>query len=362
MRKTGLPDASQAHPFSLPNAGRFALLVFLRKCGRGKAKVYDVYVHLDYAQTGHRFDRPAHGFLHLTSHLREGISVLDDERKVDGCLFLPDLDLDAFGEVPSSAETFRNISHESAGQVGNAFHLACGYPGNGGDDLGSDDDLSQRRFFVGVRSFQVRHARPLLSWPFSPSIPKTSLKPNDVQGVRNPRRPLDAAQGAPQKAGVHLSPDKPRVLDDLPTEGDRRTQVFPLEDELVEGAAHAADCLVPRFAPHDEFCHEGVVVGALRPRVLRTCPRVRRNPREVDAFETSRRGKKSALGIFGVDPAFDGPTSEHDVFLTDPQGFAGGEADRLADDVDPCNPLGHRMLYLQARVHLDEEELPVRTS
>ena len=38
---------------------------------------------------------------------------------------------------------------------------------------------------------------------------------------------------------------------------------------------------------------------------------------------------------------------------------ARGDADLLDDEVEPGDHLGHRMLHLQARVHLDEEELAV---
>ena len=38
---------------------------------------------------------------------------------------------------------------------------------------------------------------------------------------------------------------------------------------------------------------------------------------------------------------------------------AGGDADLLAHQVDAADHLGHRMLHLQARIHLDEGELAV---
>ena len=40
-------------------------------------------------------------------------------------------------------------------------------------------------------------------------------------------------------------------------------------------------------------------------------------------------------------------------------GAPGGDADLLDDEIEPGDHLGHRVLHLQARVHLDEEELAV---
>ena len=50
---------------------------------------------------------------------------------------------------------------------------------------------------------------------------------------------------------------------------------------------------------------------------------------------------------------------EGDVLLGEAQRRAGGDPDLLAHDVDVGDHLGHRMLDLQARVHLDEIELAV---
>ena len=39
--------------------------------------------------------------------------------------------------------------------------------------------------------------------------------------------------------------------------------------------------------------------------------------------------------------------------------LAGGDADHLLDQIDAGDELGHRMLDLQPRVHLEEVEAPV---
>src|SRR5258708_3468388 len=63
------------------------------------------------------------------------------------------------------------------------------------------------------------------------------------------------------------------------------------------------------------------------------------------------------LGMLGIDAAFDRVAVEHDILLAVAELGAGGDADLLAHDVDAADRLGDRMLDLQPRVHLDEEEL-----
>ena len=63
--------------------------------------------------------------------------------------------------------------------------------------------------------------------------------------------------------------------------------------------------------------------------------------------------------VFGVDAALDRRAKESHVLLRDGERRAGGDLDLLVDDVDAGDHLGDRMLDLDARVHLDEEELAV---
>src|SRR5579859_5590391 len=60
-----------------------------------------------------------------------------------------------------------------------------------------------------------------------------------------------------------------------------------------------------------------------------------------------------------IDPALDGMAGELDLGLIDLQPAAGGDADLLLHQVDAADQLGHRMLDLDARVHLDEGELAI---
>ena len=65
------------------------------------------------------------------------------------------------------------------------------------------------------------------------------------------------------------------------------------------------------------------------------------------------------FGILGIDAALDGVAVEGDVVLREGERRAGGDADLLAHQIDAGDHLGHRMLDLQAGVHLDEIELAV---
>ena len=55
--------------------------------------------------------------------------------------------------------------------------------------------------------------------------------------------------------------------------------------------------------------------------------------------------------------ALDRVAGEGDVTLLERQPLPGGDADLLLDDVDAGDEFGHRVLDLDARVHLEEEEV-----
>ena len=71
--------------------------------------------------------------------------------------------------------------------------------------------------------------------------------------------------------------------------------------------------------------------------------------------------KGAAGGVLGVDPHLDGVATAlgEDLVLRHRQGLAGRHADLPLDEVDAGDRLGHRVLDLQAGVHLEEEELAI---
>src|SRR3546814_2825801 len=78
--------------------------------------------------------------------------------------------------------------------------------------------------------------------------------------------------------------------------------------------------------------------------------------RGVIARDLARRGQEAAR-ILVIDTAFHRMTPKFEVFLFDRQACAARDADLFADEVEAGDHLGHRMLDLDARVHLDDEKL-----
>ena len=64
-------------------------------------------------------------------------------------------------------------------------------------------------------------------------------------------------------------------------------------------------------------------------------------------------------GIFGVNAAFDGMTTEGNVLLAITKLLTEGHANLFLNDIDAGNHLGHRVFDLNTRIHLDEIKLAV---
>jgi hypothetical protein len=67
--------------------------------------------------------------------------------------------------------------------------------------------------------------------------------------------------------------------------------------------------------------------------------------------------RQRPMGIFGAQAHFDGVAAEADVGLRQRQRLAARHAQLPLDQVEPGDGLGHRVLHLQAGVHLHEEEV-----
>ena len=74
------------------------------------------------------------------------------------------------------------------------------------------------------------------------------------------------------------------------------------------------------------------------------------------------RGLKVPVGVLGVDPALDGVAAQSAAVSLEADRLAGGHADLFLHEVEAGHHLGHRMLDLDAGVHLHEVELPVVSS
>ena len=71
------------------------------------------------------------------------------------------------------------------------------------------------------------------------------------------------------------------------------------------------------------------------------------------------RGQEPLGGVLGVDPALDRVPGEAHVLLAERERLAGGDQHLLAHEVEAGDELGHRVLDLDAGVHLEEEVVPV---
>src|SRR6185295_11712528 len=76
-----------------------------------------------------------------------------------------------------------------------------------------------------------------------------------------------------------------------------------------------------------------------------------RHPQKGDS--TGRR-QKVVLRVFRVDTTLDGVTLPTNVTLRKRKRGARGHRDLFAHQVEPGNQFSHRMLYLQAGVHLEK--------
>jgi hypothetical protein len=149
-----------------------------------------------------------------------------------------------------------------------------------------------------------------------------------------------------------------RVLQDGLLEGngglDAGDHVF------AQGAAHLVHGFTAVFAVGDELADHGIVSGrngvaGIGMAVDADSPA----PGRVIHFDAARAWTEFVKGIFGVDAAFDGVAFELDVALGMLEGFAHGDHDLVANEVDAGDFFGNRMLNLDAFVHFQEVVIAV---
>ena len=85
---------------------------------------------------------------------------------------------------------------------------------------------------------------------------------------------------------------------------------------------------------------------------------------DADAVALRERRRPEAAGrrpeiggrVLGIEPHLDGVAGERDLLLAERQRLARRDPELPFDEVEPGHRLRHRVLDLQARVHLHEEE------
>ena len=134
------------------------------------------------------------------------------------------------------------------------------------------------------------------------------------------------------------------------------------DHERVQRVAHAPDRLVARRTVRDQLGDHRIVVHRDLAALVHAGvhPHHPRHLGRRDVFhQPPDRGQEAAERILGVDAALDRPPGELEVLLREPELLARGDADHLLHQVESGDHLGHRVLDLQARVHLEEVEVAV---
>src|SRR5918995_2428517 len=141
-------------------------------------------------------------------------------------------------------------------------------------------------------------------------------------------------------------------------EGDERLQATDLV--LAEGTQHASRRRLAVHVPHDQLGDHRVVerqdLVALLGAGIHAHERAGGLPVGTDY---PRRGREDLRDVFRVDAALDRVAAPDHVLLRVGERLARRDLDLLAHDVDARDHLGHAVLHLPARVHLEEEVLAV---
>ena len=135
----------------------------------------------------------------------------------------------------------------------------------------------------------------------------------------------------------------------------------PSITELVERAQHPPARVLAVDAVHDQL-RDHRVVGAETSLPAAT-PESTRTPGPDGsryAVTSPGVGRKPVRDVLGVDAALDRVAAQLDLLLRQRQRLAERDPDLLAHEIEPGDHLGHRVLDLDARVHLHEEVLAVR--
>ncbi len=128
---------------------------------------------------------------------------------------------------------------------------------------------------------------------------------------------------------------------------------------FFQPAIESVDRGLPVWRPRDHFCQHRVVVrrhriatavAGIDPQPIRLC-------RRAPGPDAADRRHKVLLRILSVDPRLDGVAVKLDLVLRQRQLFAECHAQLPFDEIDAGDQLGHGMLDLQPRVHLDEEHV-----
>ena len=212
-------------------------------------------------------------------------------------------------------------------------------------------------------------AHDVLGGPAGP--PGAPGRPHRVRpsrpGARQARQGVDGGREGPVRVGLAgdlvghpvEQAGVESALDDLGP-GEEPAQVGEVGREPghagpAQGPLEAAQRLRPVGAVGDDLGEERVVVG--RDLAAALDPRVDPHPGglgEVHVGHPARRRQEPAPRVLGVEAGLQRVAPQRHVGLAEAQRLARGHPDLLFDQVEAGDALGHGVLDLQARVHLDE--------
>src|SRR5579871_3238355 len=140
---------------------------------------------------------------------------------------------------------------------------------------------------------------------------------------------------------------------------ERNSGLDAADDKLVERAAQAQQALVPIARMHDQLAGKAVVIG--RDAIAGVNRRIETHAKSAGRVKLRDRARRrlEGEGVFRIDAALNGVSGKCHVLLFQFERASRGDANLFAHDVYAGERFGHRMLDLQAGVHLNEEELSV---
>ena len=140
-----------------------------------------------------------------------------------------------------------------------------------------------------------------------------------------------------------------------------RARIAPVADPgLFAIGLHARDCLGARRGVTDQLrkhriVEDGHVVAGVNTVVVAHA----RPLRKIDVADQAGRRREVTGRIFGVDAAFDRVSARRHPVVCQRDLLPARDSQLFLHEIDAPHHLGDRMLDLQARVHLEEVELPI---
>ncbi len=161
------------------------------------------------------------------------------------------------------------------------------------------------------------------------------------------------------ESGIERSADERRVFEHANQKFAIRHQTA--HREFAQATHQPPPRLFTRCAMCDQLGEQRVVVhpdfAAPLHAAVDAQPWQHRRAPQRDA---ARSRQELALGIFGIQPRFDGVARDRERVLRNPERATLRHLDLHAHEVEPGDRLGHGMLDLQARVDLEEVERAAR--